>query len=300
MDLSKAFDCLNDDLLIAKLEAYGFSRGALLLIHCHLNGQKLRVKVNGSFGSWIETSVDVPQGSVLGPLLFNIYLNDLFMFVTDCKICNYADDTTIYVCDGNHENVVNEFESENVILLEWFQNCYMKPNGDKCHMMIFGEKINNLSIKIGSTAITESSEEKLLGVTLDKQLSSKTLAPSLCKNAGQKLLAVSRISFLLDTEKLLHIMRAFILSQFSYCPLAWMFCDRYLDNKINHIHKKALSIPYKDSVSDFDNFLTRDSSVSARKRNLQLLMTEICQNKSNIALSFMTEICIEKQRCPRH
>ena len=84
---------------------------------------------------------------MLGPLLFNIYLNDLFMFVTDCKICNYADDTTIYVCDGSHENVVNEFESENVILLEWFQNCYMKPNGDKCHMMIFGEKINNLSMK---------------------------------------------------------------------------------------------------------------------------------------------------------
>ena len=89
-------------------------------------------------------------------------------------------------------------------------------------------------------------------------------------------------------------MRSFILSQFSYCPLVWMLCDRHLDSKINHIHKKALSIAYKDSVSDFDALLTRDNSVSVHKRNLQLLMTEIYKTKSNITPSFMTEIFIEK------
>ena len=294
MDLSKAFDCLNHDLLIAKLEAYGFSRGALQLIHSYLSRRKQRVKVNGSYSTWIETSVGVPQGSVLGPLLFNIYLNDLFMFVTDCKICNYADDTTIYVCDGNHESVINKLESETLILSEWFQNNYMKLKGDKCHLMIFGEKTNDLSIKSGDTTIIESTEEKLLGVTLDKQLSFKTHVQSLCKKASQKLHALSRISYLLDTEKLKHIMRAFILSQFSYCPLVWMFCDRHLDSKINHIHKKALSIAYKDSVSAFDTLLIRDNSVSVHKRNLQLLMTEIYKTKSNITPSFMTEIFIEK------
>ena len=106
------------------------------IINSYLNRQKQRVKVNGAFGMWIETSVGVPQGSVLGPLLFNIYLNDLFMFVTDCKICNYSDDTTIYVCDANHKNVINRLESETLILSEWFQNNYMKLNGDKCHLMI--------------------------------------------------------------------------------------------------------------------------------------------------------------------
>ena len=250
--------------------------------------------MNGSFSTWIETSVGVPQGSVLGPLLFNIYLNDLFMFVTDCKICNYADDTTIYVCDDNHENVINKLKTETLLISEWFRNNYMKLNDDKCHLMIFGEKSNGLSIKIGSVTITESREEKLLGVTLDKQLSFKTHVQSLCKKASQKLLALSRISYLLDTEKVKHIMRAFILSQFSYCPLVWMFCDRYLNNKINHIHKKALRIAYKDDVSDFDTLLTRDNSVSVHKRNLQLLMTEIYKTKSNITPSFMTEIFIEK------
>ena len=131
---------------------------------------EIETSVGGSYSTWIETSVGVPQGSMLGPFLFNIYLNDLFMFVTDCKICNYADDTTIHVCEGNHESVINKLESETLILSEWFQNNYMKLNGDKCHLMIFGEKTNDLSIKIGDTTIIESTEEKLLGVTLDMDL----------------------------------------------------------------------------------------------------------------------------------
>ena len=117
---------------------------------------------------------------------------------------------------------------------------------------------------------------------------------SLSKKAGQKLHALSRISYLLDSEKLKHIMRAFIMPQFNYCPLVWMFCDRHLDNKINHIHNKALSIAYKDSSSDFNALLTKDNSLSIHKRNLQLLMAEIYKTKSNIAPSFLTEIFIEK------
>ena len=102
-DLSKAFDCLNHELLIAKLNAYGFSRSALLFIYSYLTDRKQRVKVNGSFSTWTETVLGVPQGSVLGPLLFNIYLNDLLIFLEETEICKYADDTTIYASGPNIE-----------------------------------------------------------------------------------------------------------------------------------------------------------------------------------------------------
>ena len=89
MDLSTAVDCLNDELLIAKLSAYGFSPNALRLVHSYLSERKQRVKINGSFSTWRETMIGIPQGSVLGPLFFNIYLNDPFIFVKDAQICNY-------------------------------------------------------------------------------------------------------------------------------------------------------------------------------------------------------------------
>ena len=99
MDLSKAFDTLNHDLLIAKLYAYGFSKTALRLIKSYLTNRWQRTKINNSYSLWIELLLGVPQGSILGPLLFNIYLNYLFFIALSTDICNFADDNTLYACD---------------------------------------------------------------------------------------------------------------------------------------------------------------------------------------------------------
>ena len=172
-NLSKAFECLNHELLIAKLNAYGFSRPALLFIHSYLTDRRQRVKVNGSFGTWTETDRGVPQGSVLGPLLFNIYLNDLFMFLEETEICNYADDTTIYARGPDIENVIMRLENDALKIIEWLPNNFMKLNEDKCHLMIFGAKGNNeISIKIGEACVKESKEENLLGITFDRSMDS--------------------------------------------------------------------------------------------------------------------------------
>ena len=103
-----------------------------------------------------------------------------------------------------------------------------------------------------------------------KKLCFKQQIKSMCKKPGQKLHALSRISNFLDINQLKRIMKTFILSQFNYCPLVWMFCDRTLNNKINRIHERALRIAYKDMTSDYDTLLLRDNAVPIHIRNLQL------------------------------
>ena len=95
MDLLQAFDTINHSLLLAKLKAYGFSNQALSLLQCCLCNRFQRSIINGSFSSWNEVITGVPQSSILGPLLFNIFLNDIFLFISKCQLFNYADDSTL-------------------------------------------------------------------------------------------------------------------------------------------------------------------------------------------------------------
>ena len=291
MDLSKAFDCIRHDLLIAKLHAYGFSHEALTLINDYLTNRQQRVKVNGSFSSWKDLTRGVPQGSVLGPLLFNIYINDLLLFIQNSDICNYADDTTIYSCDRNLDNITHKLENDCNVALKWFADNFMKLNADKCHLLVLGQRCDDsVTVKIGNTDVVNSSEEKLLGVHIDSKLSFDHHVSKLCQKASNKLYALARISPYMDQNKLRNLMRAFITSQFQYCPLIWMFHSRQLNQKINKIQERALRITYKDTESTYSELLQKDCAVTIHTKNLQILMTEMYKTKNELKPLFMREI----------
>ena len=135
MDLSKAFDCLPHGLIIAKLHAHGVTTAVCELLFSYLHQRKQRVKIS-SRSDWTTLSKGVPQGSVWGPLLFNIFMNDLFLFIEKCNLYNYADGNSLDSSSGNLSEMLINLEVDGQNTIDWFMKNGMQSNPDKFHFML--------------------------------------------------------------------------------------------------------------------------------------------------------------------
>ena len=292
MDLSKAFDTINHELLIAKLHAYGLDKNSLAIILSYMSDRWQRTRINATTSSWSELITGVPQGSFLGPLLFNIYINDLFFAFSETDVCNFADDTTPHACDHSLENVMFRLEHDSIAAIIWFENNYMKLNTDKCHLLITGSKVEHMWANVGANKIWENSKVKLLGVTIDNKLKFNDHVSNICLKAGRKLSALTRLTKFLPFERKRILMKAFVESQFKYCPLTWMFHSRKSNNKINRIHERALRIVYNDYTSSFEELLDKGESFSVHHSNIQTLAIELYKVTHNLSNNIFKEIFI--------
>ena len=234
MGLSKAYDCVNHDLIIANLEAYGVGENSLRLIKNYLSQRQQRLKVGSSFSEWLDIILGIPQGSILGPILFNVFINDLLLFIKETDICNFVDDTyTLYACGKELDTISFNLEIETNRVKQWLKDNEMVVNPSKFQLM-FLSKYKNIERKMSfdEKTIKSSDTVELLGITLDKNINFKRHIQNICRKTNNKTKALLRIRKFLNLEQAQVLAEANVSSNFRYCPLIWMFCGKMSDRDI--------------------------------------------------------------------
>ena len=199
MDLSKAFDSLPHALLVAKLQAYGLDDSGCALMQDYLSSRCQRVKVGDAFSGWEYNGRGVPQGSVLGPLFFNIFINDIFLFIS-ISLNAYADDQQLYSSDLDHELLYNRINNELSIAVDWFKHNGLMANPDKFHALILGSTDLDFNFNVGGFEIERLNDVDLLGINIDCNLKFHKHIVNVCEKVNKQLQVLRRFRNLVSTD----------------------------------------------------------------------------------------------------
>ena len=259
--LSKAFDSLDYGLLLAKLHAYGLSDAACNLVRSYFMCRKQRVKLGDVKSQWTDIRKGAPQGSLMGPCCFNIFINDLVLMIENqCEIYNYADDNSVCVYGKSFIDVKKQLELIASTLITWFENNHLKANPEKFQVIFFGtEYRDDDKLDIGSHSIALSKTVKLLGVYIDDKLIFEHHVRELCKRAGKKLNALSRCARNLDLSSRSLLFDCFVCSHFNYCTLVWKYCKISDHVKIEKVQKRALKILHQEWNESYKDLLSKSN-----------------------------------------
>ena len=294
MDLSKAFDCVPHDLLIAKMHAYGFDFNTLTFFYSYLKNRKQSVKINNTLSTFMSLISGVPQGSILGPILFNLFTNDLIHFIKNADIINYADDNTISANAKTINELIEKLESESKNAIKWFTENNMIVNPEKFKAILinrFGKTNKEEILDLGnSTKIKSENSAILLGIEIDDNLKFENHIHDLITKAAGQLNYLCRQKQYLNPESKKILVESFILANFNYCPLVWHFCSKESMNKQEMIQKRALRFMYDDYSSSYEQLLTLANKPTLEVRKLRLLAIEIFKTINYLNPIYMKDI----------
>ena len=254
LDYSKAFDCANHRLIMAKLKAAGFRNDSLEWIFSYLTGRHQKVATAAGESSWNEVLNGVPQGSVLGPLLFTVLVSDLRDAIERGRYHMYADDTQLYYsckCE-NVDDTIKDINSDLNRISKYSKTNCLKLNTDKSKFIIIGsrqylKKLKNINmepIKIENDVIEREYETKNLGITFDEELKwTRHVNLSIAKAYGKLKNAFRFKNFLNESSKL-KLTETYILSQFNYGDIILQNLTDQLENKIQKLQNRCVRYTY--------------------------------------------------------
>ena len=247
LDLKKAFDTVNHDIMLLKLSKYGLSINAVEWFSSYLKGRVQTVKINGKISRELPTKCGVPQGSVLGPLLFILYINDLEEYLVDSRIGLYADDTALYCTGDSIEDIMLTLQDEIGIVGHWLRANRLSLNVKKTKFVIFGtpyrtSRLPNLKLTIFGEEIEQVEVMKYLGVMLDNNLNFSAHIEHLGKKATQKLGAIAKVRKCINRSTTLMLYKSMVLPHFDYCDVVYMNTSIQNLNRLQSIQNSACRI----------------------------------------------------------
>jgi hypothetical protein len=300
IDLSKAFDTLNHEILLKKLEFYGVRGIVLQLFSDCLRNRTQCVSYNGSTSDFLSITCGVPQGSVLGPLLFLLYINDIYKTSSLLKFILFADDTTIIFSARSLSELTDTVNSELKVVADWFRVNKLSLNIAKTNYIIFRNSVANSSsfpVYFESIQVMQVEEAKFLGVVIDSKLSWKTHIRNIEKKLSCAVGIMGKIRYKLNRKTCLLLYDTLVLTHLNYCNIVWATTYKSSLLKVASLQKRALKICCRNdkevgcsvykccnklSIFDLNKMCVAKFVFSALKNTLPTYFTNYFKNVSAV------------------
>ena len=299
MDLSKAFDCLPHELLIAKLHAYGFSENTLSTLYSYLKKRKQAVNINGVWSEFLEILSGVPQGSILGPILFNIFINDFIYHIenTPTDVYNFADDNTLTAFAERINDIKIKLEHGGSEALKWLEANNMIANPDKFKFIVVkkpSQKLEDITINIGDHKINSSTNVDLLGLNIDEHLNFRNQIKNMCSKAGAKLNAIKRLTNSLKQCDRKLLVNAHVISQFNYSSIVWHCCGLTEIHKMEKLHERCIRFIYDEYNKNYFEILIENKLTTLYGKRMLAMCCEIFCTKNGLNAGYMKDLFKER------
>lgn len=285
LDLSKAFDTINHSLLLSKLEFYGIRGVAYDWFKCYLSNRSQYVVYNNETSSMLPITCGVPQGSILGPLLFIIYMNDLPDCLEKLKSILFADDTSLYHSDNDINRLYEDTNTELDLIQDWFRANQLSLNTNKTNYMLFSyKKTTNMSqyiVKVGDKIIEKSTCVKFLGFHVDDKLTWQEHINIIKSKLASSIYAMNRIKKIIPTTYKRTLYFTLVYPYLNYGIILWGATYKCHTNKVVKMQKRAVRNICNARYNDHSDPLFLSQNILKFENIYQLEVIKIVYNFYN-------------------